>query len=321
MKIHFLNVGHGDCTIIEHNSGRITMVDINNGDEIDSTTAQEIVAETKSYADDFLLAVAEATGLSKTAALKEGDYNIELTNPVEYFRDNFPGRSIFRYIQTHPHLDHLRGLNSLRNSGNQIENLWDTGHDILPSHGNDRDKQDWFRYRRFRQGEWQAEGDVKVLKLYQGSKGSFYNKSKIGNHDGIFILAPTTETNAAAIKANNPNNLSYVLMIVCNDCRVVLGSDAEELVWKSVHDDYGDNLKCHILKASHHGRDSGYYQPTVAAMQPSMTLVSVGKKPGTDASNKFRNYSGDVWSTRWRGKVVVEIDRAGRFAIDSQHER
>ena len=31
MKIHFLNVGHGDCTIIEHDSGRITMIDINNG--------------------------------------------------------------------------------------------------------------------------------------------------------------------------------------------------------------------------------------------------------------------------------------------------
>ncbi len=30
VKIHFLNVGHGDCTIIEHHIGNITMIDINN---------------------------------------------------------------------------------------------------------------------------------------------------------------------------------------------------------------------------------------------------------------------------------------------------
>jgi competence protein ComEC len=30
LRIHFLNVGHGDCTIISHPSGRLTMIDINN---------------------------------------------------------------------------------------------------------------------------------------------------------------------------------------------------------------------------------------------------------------------------------------------------
>lgn len=28
-KIHFLNVGNGDCTIVEHDSGRNTVIDIN----------------------------------------------------------------------------------------------------------------------------------------------------------------------------------------------------------------------------------------------------------------------------------------------------
>ena len=27
-KIHFLNVGHGDCTVIEHNNGNLTVIDI-----------------------------------------------------------------------------------------------------------------------------------------------------------------------------------------------------------------------------------------------------------------------------------------------------
>ncbi|HZS16312.1 MAG TPA: hypothetical protein VFA51_00095 [Candidatus Udaeobacter sp.] len=44
-RIHFLNVGHGDCTIIEHASGHITMVDINNSDSLDEDTRRELAEE------------------------------------------------------------------------------------------------------------------------------------------------------------------------------------------------------------------------------------------------------------------------------------
>ena len=42
LRIHFLNVGHGDCTIIEHPSGRLTVIDINNGEYIDYDSYKEI---------------------------------------------------------------------------------------------------------------------------------------------------------------------------------------------------------------------------------------------------------------------------------------
>jgi len=35
LRVHFLNVGHGDCTIIKHHSGRLTMIDINNSQDYD----------------------------------------------------------------------------------------------------------------------------------------------------------------------------------------------------------------------------------------------------------------------------------------------
>src|SRR5207248_2574834 len=100
-KIHFLNVGHGDCTIIEHNDGKITMIDINNGDEIDADSAAEI-------GDD--------------------DHDIGLTNPVEYFKTKFPGKAIFRYIQSHPDFDHMRGLAAIESEGIKVWNFWDTDH-------------------------------------------------------------------------------------------------------------------------------------------------------------------------------------------------
>jgi len=45
LRVHFLNVGHGDCTIIKHPSGRLTMIDVNNSQDFDPETFAEELAE------------------------------------------------------------------------------------------------------------------------------------------------------------------------------------------------------------------------------------------------------------------------------------
>ena len=45
LRVHFLNVGHGDCTLIQHDSGRLTMVDINTSQEYDPDSFNELWAE------------------------------------------------------------------------------------------------------------------------------------------------------------------------------------------------------------------------------------------------------------------------------------
>ena len=51
LRVHFLNVGHGDCTIISHPSGRLTMIDINNSQDYDSESFTELVKEERQKAD------------------------------------------------------------------------------------------------------------------------------------------------------------------------------------------------------------------------------------------------------------------------------
>jgi competence protein ComEC len=86
-RVHFLTVGEGDCTIIEHNSGRVTMIDICGGNEI------ILKAEAKRF-----------------EALERPRGNFAMckrpTNPVEYLRVHGIKR-IFRFILTHPDMDHL----------------------------------------------------------------------------------------------------------------------------------------------------------------------------------------------------------------------
>ncbi len=116
--------------------------------------------------------------------------------------------------------------------------------------------------------------------------------------------------------------MSYVLLIEHNGRKIVLGGDAEEDTWEYLVENYQEDLKdVDILKASHHGRDSGYYQQAVKLMNPEHTIVSVGKKPSTDASNKYRQYCDNVYSTRWNGNIIFEIDDYGNVSCEKQYER
>lgn len=322
MRIRFLNVGHGDCTIIEHSTGHLTMIDINNGDDLDSTSASEISEETASTYDNLMLPFAEAMGTKRASILATAGYDVALVNPVQFLADYYPGMSIFRYIQSHPDLDHMRGLTALRHAGVSIYNFWDTHHQKEPDFESDSDESDWQVYEGLQSGKWNGS-NLTVLRLNQGANGQYYNQDGNGNPggDGIHILAPTMELTRDANESDNSNNLSYVLWLEYQGIKVVLGGDAEEAVWQSIFDKYGANLKCHVLKASHHGRDTGYHQEAVKAMSPDYTIVSVGKKPSTDASNKYRQYSRNVWSTRWRGTITLTITPDGRASIDSEYDR
>ena len=74
-------------------------------------------------------------------------------------------------------------------------------------------------------------------------------------------------------------------------------------------------------KANHHGRDTGYHQEAVKAMSPSVTIVSVGQKPDTDASAKYTNYSQEVASTRWYGGITLEIESNGEMSWATSKQR
>ena len=50
LRVHFLNVGHGYCTIIKHPSGRLTMIDVNNSQDFDAETfAEELEEERRKH--------------------------------------------------------------------------------------------------------------------------------------------------------------------------------------------------------------------------------------------------------------------------------
>lgn len=320
LTIHFLNVGHGDCTMIEFPSGRIMMIDINNS---------------KSLPDEDIDALAEQLNLSRyqfktgyvtKARTWEQYYESMLVDPAEYFNEKFAGRTVFRYVQTHPDMDHMNGIaNFFWAEKIPLVNFWDTAH-------NRTFKKEDFDHSRFEHIDWSAyslmrEGigpdddvanpSLKVLKKLRGAE------SKYWSDDDIDILSPTSEIIEECNRRNDYNNCSYVFKISYAGRSIILPGDAESSAWKNILENYdSDYLKCDILKAAHHGRNSGFHKEAVSAMNPTVVVCSVGKKPNTDASNEYSKLGASVFSTRYHGTIRMKIWHDGDIWVyNSKDER
>lgn len=310
-KIHFLNVGHGDCTIIEHPSGRLTMIDINNS---------------QSLPEDDEIALAENKGISLaefrtgTTFSKswEDHYQSLLVDPREYWRANFDGRVLFRYFQTHPDMDHMSGLASMF-WGEKVPlgNFWDYDHDKAFTESEfDKsryDWNDWLAYQCLRAGQHGDGTGHTVMKRLRDESGEYWAA------DGLTILGPTQELIDYCDRVGKYNNSSFVLRLDYGGRRIILPGDAEKPAWDSIESYYDEReLSCDILKAAHHGRESGYSESAVNAMNPDFVIASVGKKPSTDASDEYRSHGATVLSTRYHGTITVQIWANGEIRVDDR---
>jgi beta-lactamase superfamily II metal-dependent hydrolase len=308
LRIHFLNVGHGDCTVIQHHSGNLTVVDINNSQKYDAESHEELVAE------QFAMLKNGSRGLF-TAALAAESYaneveRQELTDPIRFLKDTYPGKKIFRYIQTHPDMDHMRGLKRLYDEIG-FTNFWDTKNTKpTPSFSSDADREDWEFYQSLRSGRV-----TEIEPKYYERGDSFFAFGKDQNGfpggDGIEILSPTRALVNACNASGKSNDLSLVLRIRHAGKSILLPGDAEEVAWADMVATYGQRLQTTYLKASHHGRDSGFHREAIQLIKPDVICVSVGRKPSTDAHRKYRYHCELVRSTRYHGNLHLTIDDSG----------
>jgi hypothetical protein len=201
-------------------------------------------------------------------------------------------------------MDHMAGIHRLVEERISILNLWDTHHciqkdeDALRNANVNKDIQDWYTYRGMRQ----SSENPTVLRLTAGATGDFYSG------DGISIWAPFDQRHATNPNAD-PNAVSYVLFFQIGKCNVVLGGDATVETWEEIYRRRGGVFpKVHLLKASHHGRKSGYHLESVKAMKPDVTIVSVGELKGKDdAAASYERFSiKGCYSTVEHGDIIAK---------------
>jgi competence protein ComEC len=201
----------------------------------------------------------------------------------------------------------MRGLKRLHeNIG--FTNFWDTAHSKpTPKYRSDADREDWEFYQTLR-------SDAK--NYTRGNSCFAFGKDENGvpGGDNIEILSPTPALVKSCNQSEKSNDLSLVLRVRHKNWSVLLPGDAEAEAWDDMKNHYGAGLKSDYFKASHHGRDSGYHLGALNLIAPRVTFVSVGRKPDTDASSKYRQQCNKVASTRYHGNMEL------RFNDDGTHQ-
>lgn len=262
--IHFLNVYEGDCNIIQHDSGHVTVIDVSNADDHVDTAA-----ETAVKASAGRKAVRERNFVPN-GKINYGQKHLP-DNPIDYLK-KYNVTNIFRFIVTHPDMDHLDGIKDFFGSFD-ITNFWDTDNekengDIL---GGGYNIEDWDFYKSLRDG---TNTDYARRTYLSGSKANYF----VG--DDLQVIAPTAVLIADAIARDDYNDSSMVLLYTPpktggGTWKILFAGDSHNRTWEYILNK--PELKAlvsnvDVLLAPHHGRDSDRSYDFLKALKPKITL-------------------------------------------------
>lgn len=287
--VHFLNVNEGDCILIEHPSGHNTIIDISNGEKVDC--------------------IFESTSFSGNHNQK--NYPV---NPVNYLKGRKVSK-IFRFILTHPDMDHMDGIKALFESF-EVLNFWDTANTKKMDKESDwgkYDKADWDFYQKIRN----SSSSPKVLHLYAGSKGQYYNITENGKSgaDGLYLLAPTLDLIAKANETEEYNDCSYVILYrTGNNKKIIFAGDSADETWEYILENHKEDVSdIDILIAPHHGRKTGGNDDYLDILKPKLTLFGNAKSQYLDYSS-WNNRHLDLITNNQANCII--INTSGNSGMD-----
>ena len=281
--IHFLNVNEGDCILIEHPSKRKTIIDISNGKKV----------------------------INACEGFFSGNHNQKShpVNPIDYLKQRNI-HTIFRFILTHPDMDHMDGIKDLFNSF-EVVNFWDTDNTKMMD-----ESTEWGRYNK---ADWDFYQDIRksntnptVLNLYAGQRGQYFNQVDGENGgDDLYILAPTKTLVEEANQTKDYNDCSYVILYRINNKKIIFAGDSGKKTWDYILENYEDAVKdIDLLVAPHHGRKTGGNECYLDVLRPKLTLFG-------NAKSKYLDYSS--WSNR--GLAYITNNQANNIIVDISNHK
>lgn len=176
------------------------------------------------------------------AALIDGGDNDDEELVVSYLKNQ--GVKELEYIfATHPHADHIGGLDAVINEI-KVNNLYVSNGD-----------SDTKTYRDFIQAA--------------SNKGLYPSVPLLGSK---FKLESSTFEVLSVANGNDPNNNSIVLLYTNGNDKVLLMGDAEEEVERNINPG-----KIDLLKVGHHGSHSSSSEEFINKINPQYGVILVGK--------------------------------------------
>ncbi len=293
LKIHFLNVGNGDCTIIELPDDTLMMVDIMNGRD-------------------------------------DGSHNANFDNPISYLQKLPTYGYLHRYIQTHPDMDHMNGLSDLLNRYS-VANFWDTQNnraspDVYSFGFREEDWQSYQSQRKKQNVRHFMRGSDKIV--YTSSQGT----TEKYIYD-LYCLSPNQDLVNNANETEEWNLLSFIVLLVYQGFKLLLSGDADDQSWNSLNDWINTSSDAKellsnvtIFKAAHHGRKSSYCgSEMLSIINPQQIVISHDNVQNDQSAKNLYKYHLEkkgvqkIYETM-NGTVVVDYhDVLGKkYSIDQK---
>jgi competence protein ComEC len=158
-------------------------------------------------------------------------------------------------ILTHPHKDHVAGLNYVLESYD-VRQILHTGVSC-----------DLGDYESFLKNAREKEIDI--------LNSSFIDDIILGEDCALAIIYPKRDLEGARV--SNLNNTSIVSRLDCGGESYLFTGDIEEGAEQEILD-MGVNIDSDILKVAHHGSDTSSIKDFLEEVSPLVSVVSVGEE-------------------------------------------
>jgi beta-lactamase superfamily II metal-dependent hydrolase len=218
-------------------------------------------------------------------------------NPIEYLKDNLKVTDIFRFIISHPDMDHIDGIKDLFEEFT-VQNTWDTDNNKeidLNNYFAGYNKEDWEFYLKLRSGKVEK---TRRLTYYSKMSNQYFNE------DDITILCPTKELVKNGNDTKDYNDSSYAFLFTplkSNGQRwkILFAGDTHDDSWSYILENHENDISnVDVLLAPHHGRDSKRNYNFLEVVNPKITLfgnassdhLAYSKYPNIKITNNQAGY-------------------------------
>lgn len=285
LQINFLDVGQGDCIVIELPDDKTMMIDTGDTSNANEQVISEFLASNNiTYIDYFLLTHSDEDHVGN----------------ADWLIDNYAVRYIFRpnVYSVHSKTDDLpETFNRKVTGGFKCNTVCYS--DFLISAYNEQD-----------------------CTIEYFNKDSDFTNTMTCNGESMTytfdFLTPVAKRED--VKYGDPNNYSPIMTLEYAGKKVMFTGDAEEDMIEEFCENYGDDINVDILKVGHHGSENATTDEFVADIDPEYAVIQCGKgndygHPHKDALDRLILHDSQmkIYRNDTNGDITISISASGEI--------